>query len=78
VLVASLTLWFATFYLLMEVVIHCLTNFNYIPQTGLVLPWVSSGGSAAIAFSGLLALVLAMAAQVYKRIAARERGQRHA
>jgi cell division protein FtsW (lipid II flippase) len=77
-LVASLTLWFATFYLLMEVVVHGLTNFNFIPQTGLVLPWVSSGGSAAIAFSGLLGLVLAMAAQVYKRIAARERGRRHA
>ncbi|HEX6097783.1 MAG TPA: hypothetical protein VF432_15765 [Thermoanaerobaculia bacterium] len=72
-LVTSLMLWFTTFYLLAEVLIHVLTNYNLlIPQTGLALPWVSSGGSAAVAFSGLIALSLAMAARVYIQLANRE------
>jgi cell division protein FtsW (lipid II flippase) len=72
ILVASLVLWFTAFYLLLAAIIHVLTNFNFVPQTGLALPWVSSGGSAAIAFSGLMAIALGMAARVYVRLEARE------
>ncbi|MEN0062194.1 MAG: hypothetical protein AAGA48_08580 [Myxococcota bacterium] len=45
---------FAGFYILMEVLVHIGTCFNTVPQTGITLPWVSSGGSAATGFAILV------------------------
>lgn len=57
----ALLLVFASIYLVIEVAIHVGSGFNMVPQTGVTLPWVSSGGSAAVAFGGLFAIVLAKA-----------------
>ncbi len=45
---------FAAFYVLVEMVVHIGTCFNTMPQTGITLPWISSGGSAATGFAILV------------------------
>ena len=57
----ALMLIFAAFYLELEIAVHIASAFNAFPQTGVTLPWISSGGSAAVAFAGLLAIVFAHA-----------------
>jgi cell division protein FtsW (lipid II flippase) len=57
--IAGYYLLFSGFYLASEVFVHVGTCFNTIPQTGVTIPWLSSGGSAALAFSILLATALA-------------------
>ncbi|HEX6177219.1 MAG TPA: FtsW/RodA/SpoVE family cell cycle protein, partial [Thermoanaerobaculia bacterium] len=52
---------FAAFYLLIEILFHIGSGFNAVPQTGVTLPWVSSGGSAAVAFAGLFGIVFSRA-----------------
>lgn len=63
---AALLLFFAAIYLSFEVLIHVGSGFNAIPQTGVTLPWISSGGSAAVAFAGLYAIAFAHAVAVVK------------
>ncbi|MGZ5440328.1 MAG: FtsW/RodA/SpoVE family cell cycle protein [Thermoanaerobaculia bacterium] len=58
---AMLILYFSAFYLLFELYIHVGSALNAIPQTGVTLPWVSSGGSAALGFGGICAIALTTA-----------------
>jgi cell division protein FtsW (lipid II flippase) len=63
---AALLLFFAAIYLSIEVLIHVGSGFNAVPQTGVTLPWISSGGSAAVAFAGLFAITFARAVAVVR------------
>lgn len=63
--IAGYYLIFAGFYLASEIFVHVGTCFNTIPQTGVTIPWLSSGGSAALAFSILIGT--SMAAQIKGR-----------
>lgn len=45
---------FASFYLAAEVFVHVATCFTRIPPTGLTLPWISNGGSAALGYALLV------------------------
>ena len=55
--------YFAAFYVVSEVVVHVGTCFNTLPQTGITLPWISSGGSAAIGFALLVGVALGLVAR---------------
>ena len=55
--------FFGALYVASEVVVHIGTCFNTVPQTGITLPWVSSGGSAAMGF----ALLVGVATGLYAR-----------
>jgi cell division protein FtsW (lipid II flippase) len=57
--IAGYYVLFAGFYLASELFVHVGTCFNTIPQTGVTIPWLSSGGSAALAFSVLMGTALA-------------------
>jgi hypothetical protein len=57
----SLLLYFAGAYLLAELIVHVGSALNAIWQTGVTLPWISSGGSASLGFGGLCAIALALA-----------------
>lgn len=61
--------FFAALYVACEVLVHIGTCFNTVPQTGITLPWVSSGGSAAMGF----ALLIGVAAGLF----ARSRAEHH-
>ena len=54
----TLLLYFVATYLAVELFIHIGSAFNSIWQTGVTLPWISSGGSAALGFGGLCAIAL--------------------
>jgi len=64
---AALLLFFAAIYLSIEILIHVGSGFNAVPQTGVTLPWISSGGSAAVAFAGLFAITFARAVAVVRK-----------
>ncbi len=49
---------FTAFYLAAEVVVHIGSCFGWIPPTGLTLPWVSNGGSAALSYALLIGIAL--------------------
>ena len=57
----TLLLYFAGIYLTIEVIVHLGSSLNAIWQTGVTLPWISSGGSASLGFGGLCAIALALA-----------------
>ncbi len=59
---------FTSAYVLMEVVIHVGTCFNTLPQTGITLPWISSGGSASVGFAILLGAALARSVKTGARL----------
>jgi cell division protein FtsW (lipid II flippase) len=65
-------LLFSALYLACEVLVHVGTCFNTLPQTGITLPWVSSGGSASVGFAILLGAALARAVGVGGKLAAAE------
>jgi len=50
--------FFVTCYLLCEMLVHISTCFNTLPQTGITLPWISSGGSASVGFAILVGFVV--------------------
>ena len=60
--------YFAGSYLLMEVVVHVGTCFNTIFQTGVTLPWISSGGSAAMGCAVLVGLTVGMGAAALREL----------
>ena len=55
--------FFAALYVASEVVVHIGTCFNTVPQTGITLPWVSSGGSAAMGFALLVGVACGLFAR---------------
>lgn len=59
---------FTSAYVLMEVLIHVGTCFNTLPQTGITLPWISSGGSASVGFAILLGAALARSVRTGARL----------
>lgn len=59
---------FTGLYLAAEVLVHVGTCFNTLPQTGITLPWVSSGGSASVGFAILLGAALARASRATARL----------
>jgi hypothetical protein len=65
---AALLLYFTSCYVLLELVVHIGSAFNAIPQTGVTLPWISSGGSASIGFGGVCAIAIAVAVSSAHRI----------
>ena len=52
--------YFVTCYLLCEILVHISTCFNTLPQTGITLPWISSGGSASVGFALLIGITIGM------------------
>ena len=58
---------FTAFYLWMEVVVHVASCFGWIPPTGLTLPWVSNGGSAALSYALLIGLALGLVLSARRR-----------
>jgi cell division protein FtsW (lipid II flippase) len=52
---------FCALYLMLEILFHIGSGFNAVPQTGVTLPWLSSGGSAAVAFAGLFGIAFSRA-----------------
>ena len=70
---AGLFAAFASFYLAAEVFVHVATCFTRIPPTGLTLPWISNGGSAALGYA-LLVGVAVGAVLVAHREAVRDNG----
>jgi cell division protein FtsW (lipid II flippase) len=57
----TLLLYFAGIYLAIELIVHVGSSLNAMWQTGVTLPWISSGGSASIGFGGLCAIALTLA-----------------
>lgn len=62
--------YFAAFYVVSEIVVHVGTCFNTLPQTGITMPWVSSGGSAAIGFALLVGVALGLVARARAEVLA--------
>ncbi|MCP4805897.1 MAG: hypothetical protein GY913_03650 [Proteobacteria bacterium] len=65
--------YFAGAYVLAETVIHIGTCFNTTFQTGITLPWVSSGGSAAVGFAILVGLTVGLGSAGLREVPARDR-----
>jgi cell division protein FtsW (lipid II flippase) len=65
---SSYFLVFAALYAAAEILVHVGTCFDTLPQTGLTLPWVSSGGSASVGFALLLGVALARAVVADARV----------
>lgn len=59
---------FTAAYLAAEVTVHVGTCFDTLPQTGITLPWVSSGGSASVGFAVIVAVALGLVAQSARRV----------
>ena len=57
----TLILYFAGIYLAIELIVHVGSSLNAMWQTGVTLPWISSGGSASVGFGGLCAIALTLA-----------------
>lgn len=57
----TLLLYFAGIYVAVELIVHVGSSLNAMWQTGVTLPWISSGGSASLGFGGLCAIALALA-----------------
>ena len=72
----SYFLFFCSLYLAFEVLVHVGTCFNTLPQTGLTLPWVSSGGSASVGFAVLLGAGLARSVRARARLSEAERSSK--
>ncbi len=70
---AALFAAFASFYLAAEVFVHVATCFTRIPPTGLTLPWISNGGSAALGYALLVGVAIG-AVLVAHRVAAQDAG----
>ena len=70
---AGLFAAFASFYLAAEVFVHVATCFTRIPPTGLTLPWISNGGSAALGYALLVGVAMG-AVLVAHREAVRDDG----
>lgn len=70
---AALFAAFASFYLAAEVFVHIATCFTWIPPTGLTLPWISNGGSAALGYALLVGVAIG-AVLVAHREAAEDAG----
>lgn len=68
---ATLLLYFTAFYLLAELAVHLGSAFNAMPQTGVTLPWISSGGSASLGFGGLCAIAIGIAITSLRPVAMR-------
>ena len=62
---------FAAAYLAAEVTVHIGTCFDTLPQTGITLPWISSGGSASVGFAVVVAVALGLIARAGHKVAAR-------
>lgn len=62
---------FAAAYLGAEVIVHIGTCFDTLPQTGITLPWISSGGSASVGFAVVVAVALGLVARAGRRVALR-------
>lgn len=60
---------FASAYLAAEVIVHIGTCFDTLPQTGITLPWISSGGSASVGFAVVVAVALGLVARAGRRVA---------
>jgi hypothetical protein len=56
----TLLLYFAGIYVAVELIVHVGSSLNAMWQTGVTLPWISSGGSASLGFGGLCAIALAL------------------
>ena len=66
--VAGFFAYFVAAYLLAEIEVHISTCYHTSLQTGITLPWVSSGGSASTSFALLIGMVVGVTYEVRTRI----------
>ncbi len=54
------------FFLSFQALIHCMVNVNLLPVTGLVLPFLSNGGSGLVSMSIAVAIILNISTHIKK------------